>query len=122
MALRIRRGTNSERQSIVPLEGELIYTTDTKDLYVGDGNTLGGIAVADGGGSAISTLSQSNLVANISTYNLDRNVSNTSDIFVIVNGLIQVPTVDYTVANSNVLIFTSEVPDESYLEVRYLIA
>jgi hypothetical protein len=119
MALRIRRGTNSERQSIVPLEGELIYTTDTKDLYVGDGNTLGGVAVADMG---ISTLSQSNLVANISTYNLDRNVSNTSDIFVIVNGLIQVPTVDYTVANSNVLIFTSEIPDESYLEVRYLIA
>jgi hypothetical protein len=42
MSLKIRRGTNAERLSITPAEGELIYTTDTKDLYVGDGSTVGG--------------------------------------------------------------------------------
>lgn len=46
MALRLRRGTDAERQSITPLEGELIYTTDTKELYVGDGSTLGGVLVS----------------------------------------------------------------------------
>ena len=42
MALQIRRGTNAERLTITPLEGELIYTTDTKLIYVGDGTTAGG--------------------------------------------------------------------------------
>lgn len=42
MALQIRRGTDAERLAITPLAGELIYTTDTKKLYVGDGVTAGG--------------------------------------------------------------------------------
>jgi len=42
MALQIRRGTNAERLTITPAEGELIYTTDTKLIYVGDGSTAGG--------------------------------------------------------------------------------
>ena len=45
MALRLRRGTDAERLLITPLEGELIYTTDTNRLYVGDGQTTGGIPV-----------------------------------------------------------------------------
>ena len=49
MALRLRRGTNVERQLLTPLEGELIYTTDTKSLYVGDGITLGGVLIAASG-------------------------------------------------------------------------
>jgi uncharacterized protein YcfJ len=43
MTLQVRRGTNSERLGITPLQGELIFTTDTKQLYVGDGATAGGI-------------------------------------------------------------------------------
>jgi hypothetical protein len=45
MALRLRRGTDSERLLITPAEGELIYATDTKLLFVGDGVTVGGNAV-----------------------------------------------------------------------------
>ena len=45
MALRLRRGTDTERQLITPVEGELIYVTDTKELYAGDGNTVGGVRV-----------------------------------------------------------------------------
>tara|TARA_B110000503_G_scaffold99799_1_gene149306 strand:- start:37940 stop:39205 length:1266 start_codon:yes stop_codon:yes gene_type:complete len=45
MALRLRRGTNAQRLLITPAEGELVYTTDTKRLYVGDGATAGGILV-----------------------------------------------------------------------------
>lgn len=46
MALLLRRGTDAERQTIIPAQGELIYTTDTKELYVGDGSTQGGILVS----------------------------------------------------------------------------
>lgn len=49
MALRLRRGTDAERQLITPLEGELIYATDTKSLYVGDGETIGGVLIAASG-------------------------------------------------------------------------
>ena len=49
MALRLRRGTNSERALITPADGELIYTTDTKKLWVGDGTTVGGVAVDTAG-------------------------------------------------------------------------
>ena len=46
MALRFRRGTNSERTNgFIPAIGEPIYTTDTKALYVGDGSTVGGVQV-----------------------------------------------------------------------------
>ena len=49
MALQIRRGTDAERLALsganAPAIGELIYTTDTKKLYVGDGSTAGGNAV-----------------------------------------------------------------------------
>jgi hypothetical protein len=45
MALKFRRGTDSGRSAITPAEGEPIFTTDTKKLYVGDGSTAGGVAV-----------------------------------------------------------------------------
>jgi len=48
MALQVRRGTNAERLSITPLAGELIYVTDTKQLYIGDGSTVGGTTTIAG--------------------------------------------------------------------------
>jgi hypothetical protein len=56
MALQIRKGTNAERTTIVPASGELIYTTDTKGLYIGDGTTTGGIVVNSG--NSVSGVSQ----------------------------------------------------------------
>lgn len=51
MALQFRRGTNAERTTITPAQGEPLYTTDTKALYIGDGSTAGGVAVGGGGGT-----------------------------------------------------------------------
>jgi hypothetical protein len=45
MALRLRRGTDAERLAITPVAGELVYTTDTKRVYVGDGSTVGGLPI-----------------------------------------------------------------------------
>jgi len=48
MALRLRRGTSTVLGTITLAEGELVYTTDTKRLYVGDGATVGGISTNSG--------------------------------------------------------------------------
>lgn len=45
--IKVRRGTNLQRKQMVFEEGELIYTTDTKRVYIGDGITLGGIRVSN---------------------------------------------------------------------------
>jgi hypothetical protein len=49
MSLKLRRGTNAERLTITPELGELIYTTDSKQLYAGDGTTVGGTLVSYAG-------------------------------------------------------------------------
>lgn len=51
MPLRLRRGTDAERLTITPAEGEPIYVTDTKSLYVGDGSTQGGTLITSAGGA-----------------------------------------------------------------------
>ena len=40
--LKIRRGTDSQRKSVILEQGELGYTTDTARVFVGDGTTTGG--------------------------------------------------------------------------------
>ena len=40
--LKIRRGTDSQRQAVILEQGELGYTTDTKRVFVGDGTAAGG--------------------------------------------------------------------------------
>lgn len=57
MSLKLRRGTSADRTTVTPAEGELIYTTDTKLVYVGDGATAGGNLLS-GGGSGSGTVSE----------------------------------------------------------------
>ena len=44
MPLQIKRGPTADRTGFTPLVGELVFDTDQKVLYVGDGATTGGIA------------------------------------------------------------------------------
>lgn len=57
MALRLRRGTNAQRALITPAEGELIYVTDTNEIYVGDGTTVGGVRIT---GEVVNQITQLN--------------------------------------------------------------
>jgi hypothetical protein len=43
--IKVRRGTNAQRQNIVLDQGELGYTIDTNRLYVGNGTSSGGLVV-----------------------------------------------------------------------------
>lgn len=45
LKLLVRRGTDVDRKQVVLSEGEIGYTVDTKKLYIGDGQTKGGIPV-----------------------------------------------------------------------------
>ena len=47
--LRLKRGTKTALQTtpgFTPAEGELVYTTDSKEVFVGDGITQGGVPVS----------------------------------------------------------------------------
>jgi hypothetical protein len=68
MSLRIRRGTDLQRQSITFDPGEVVYTTDTKKLFIGDGATAGGVNV-------LATMAGSSVVYNSTTNALDFNPS-----------------------------------------------
>ena len=65
MALRLRRGTDAERQSITPKSGELLYVTDTGLVYVGDGITQGGSPVGSGSGGNLQSDPNPTLSANL---------------------------------------------------------
>lgn len=43
LKLLVRRGTDADRKNVTLSEGELGYTVDTKKLYIGDGQTIGGV-------------------------------------------------------------------------------
>lgn len=45
--LKTRRGTDAERKTVIPDQGELISTTDTKRLYLGTGTLSGGVVVGN---------------------------------------------------------------------------
>lgn len=47
MPVQLRRGVNADRTSITPEIGELIFCTDTKKIWVGDGATAGGVEIND---------------------------------------------------------------------------
>ncbi len=43
--IQIKRGLETNRSGITPLSGEMIWTTDNNDMWVGNGTTAGGIKV-----------------------------------------------------------------------------
>jgi hypothetical protein len=70
MSLRIRRGTEAQRTGATFDLGEIVYTTDTNKLYVGDGVNLGGKNI-------LATSAGTGLIWNATTQRLDYNGSGT---------------------------------------------
>lgn len=68
MALQLRRGTDAERKLVTFAEGELIYTTDTKKVFVGDGATLGGKFVGGLAEAGLRTVTTFNGTEFVTTY------------------------------------------------------
>jgi hypothetical protein len=49
--IQIRRGVEAQRALVTPDVGELLFTTDDHELFVGDGATAGGLFVGGGTGT-----------------------------------------------------------------------
>jgi hypothetical protein len=77
--LQLRQGPETQRLQLTPLQGEMIYTTDNKMVFVGDGVTPGGNALrvpmpsqgtADTSDLAASTRFVQQAIANVTGVNL----------------------------------------------------
>jgi hypothetical protein len=69
MSLRIRRGTDAQRTSKTFDLGEIVWTTDTQKLYVGDGLTAGGI-------NALAAMAGTGFTFNATTQRIDFSLPN----------------------------------------------
>lgn len=80
MSLRIRRGTEAQRSGITFDMGEIVYTTDGQQLWVGDGLTQGGSPVVGanvaGFGLAYDPTTRRLEVAGLSADNITNGVNN----------------------------------------------
>ncbi len=80
MALRIRRGTDAQRSGRVFETGEIVWTTDGQQLWVGDGVTAGGVPVVSdkvaGYGLTYNAMDQTLEVAGLSADDLTNGVNN----------------------------------------------
>jgi hypothetical protein len=48
--LQIRRGSLEKVSNYIPAQGELVFATDSLQVFIGDGSTIGGILINGGGG------------------------------------------------------------------------
>jgi Major tropism determinant N-terminal domain len=56
----LRAGTDAQRLTMTPTSRELIWTTDTKKVYAGDGVTVGGILIGPGAVGTTETFAYQN--------------------------------------------------------------
>jgi hypothetical protein len=101
--VKIRRGSDDQRKAIILEEGELGYTTDTKRLFIGDGITPGGLAVAP---KIYTPLSK--------TYSITGVTASIGEIVPAGSLIYQLTSTDYTSLSSWVNISTK--PDDVTLE------
>lgn len=97
--IQINRGLEADRLNITPSSGELIYTTDEKKIYIGDGSTVGGLPIikkrfnevftASGGETTIT-------IPNSKTY-----IVGSHELLVCVEGIVQLLTDEYTEDSSS---------------------
>jgi hypothetical protein len=79
MSLRIRRGTDAQRLTLTFDQGEVVYTTDTKKVYIGDGITAGGTNIlANSAGTGV-TFNVTTQAFDFSTSNLGLTTSAVSE-------------------------------------------
>lgn len=79
MSLRIRRGTNAQRTGITFDLGEIVYTTDTQKLYIGDGVTAGGKNLLETSSGNGFTFNQATQQIDFSIGNLNLNTSQVTE-------------------------------------------
>lgn len=105
--LKLRRGSDAQRKTIVLDQGEMGYTIDTKRVFVGDGSTLGGIPVSN---KVSTTVTQYK--------SLSDTPAEVGDVVIADNVAYQLTSSDFT-SIGNWRIFTSP-PDNTYVSFTNL--
>jgi hypothetical protein len=67
MAIKLRRGLESERTTVLFEQGEIVYVTNTKKVYIGDGLTMGGNLVT---GEELLTALDDVIISSVANNNL----------------------------------------------------
>ena len=122
--IQIKQGLEASRSGITPLAGELIYTTDEKLVYIGDGSTAGGNAVGSGGGATTGNPTYNYTVDTFvgdgatTVYVASQSIATTSAVLITFDGVVQHIT-EYSVSGTNIT-FNSDVPNLVDVEVLHI--
>lgn len=109
-------------------EGNNLYFTNTRAIQAftsGSGITVAanGLLTAnpviEANAGVVIAYTQTLVSTNSNVYTLNTSVSDPKDLFVSVNGLIQIPTTDYLVSGNLITFTATELPQNSYIEIRF---
>ena len=121
--LQIKRGLENTRSTQTPAAGELILTTDEHKLYVGDGTTAGGIAIAANFRSIewefTSVLNQAAYLAANSTVSKDA-FPTSGGVFLVFYGSSKLKKSDYTITSTTLTLKTSPLEAGHPITVVYV--
>lgn len=108
--------------NVIETTGNLYFTVQrARDSFTAGENitiTNGEISAQTGQTVVINESTTVTAVANTLTYSMGRSVTDAKNVLVIVEGLIQIPTIDYTVSGSS-LTLTGQPPVGSNIEIRF---
>jgi hypothetical protein len=115
----LKGGTEVDRVTFIPAVNELIYTTDTKKLYVGDGITYGGNLVSGTttGGSSVDFYSHYQGTASDFWY-IEHNLGRNPTVTVMDTAIPKqqvIGDVNYISLNAVSIMFSGAMTGEAYL-------
>jgi hypothetical protein len=119
MALQIRQGTDAERQTITPASGEPIWTTDQKQLWVGDGTTTGGVLIASTGTGSGSTVTNQELFTNSNVTFANLNITNNTTSTSLNIGGMTVSYTDYLSSREVIFELTAIPPGDTGSQIYF---
>lgn len=126
--IKLKRGLEASRSSITPQQGEIIYTTDNNEIFIGDGSTAGAVEIGylnkRTGGTVAELVVTGNLTVNGTTTTVNSNDVNIGDAAIFLNSDLpgnQAPSEDAGFiinrgSSDNVSILWNEVSDEWQLD------
>lgn len=126
--IKLKRGLEASRSSITPQQGEIIYTTDNNEVFIGDGSTAGAVEIGylnkRTGGTVAELVVTGNLTVNGTTTTVNSNDVNIGDAAIFLNSDLpeaQAPSEDAGFiinrgSAANVSILWNEVSDEWQLD------
>ena len=118
MNIQIKRGLEKDRKSYKPKNGELLFTTDKKQLFVGDDETFGGNIIGGICTHEWIFTSQTNTTIYVPTEDEESFHESSNGIYMVFYGATKLSKNDYSI-NSSTNTFTLNFnPTENGIEIN----